>query len=61
MLRARWRAKAQRKRTEAEKAEHPRAADAAVANGAPARRPPRAAAAAANARMDALEERGQLN
>jgi hypothetical protein len=54
-------AKAQRKRAEAEKAEHHRAADAAVANGAPARRPSRAAAAAANEKMDALEERGQLN
>ena len=55
----RW-TSAQRKRAEAEREEHARAADAAVANGAPARRPSRAAAAAANAAMDALDARGQL-
>ena len=53
--------RAERKRAETESAEHARAADLAVANGAPARRPQRAAAAAANAEMDAMEERGELN
>jgi hypothetical protein len=52
--------RAQQKRVEAENAEHARAADVAVANGAPARRPVRGAAAAANARMDALDELGEL-
>ena len=52
--------RSQRKRVEAENAEHARAADLAVANGAPARRPVRPAAAAANAQMDALHERGEL-
>ena len=43
-----------------EGAEHGRAADAAGQLGVPARRPPRAAATAANAAMDALDERGEL-
>ena len=43
-----------------EGAEHGRAADAAGQLGVPARRPPRAAATAANAAMDALEQRGEL-
>ena len=43
-----------------EGAEHGRAADAAGQLGVPARRPPRAAATAANAAMDALDQRGKL-
>jgi hypothetical protein len=50
----------QRKCADAESAEHDRAADVAVANSVPARRPFRAAAAAANAAMDVLDERGEL-
>ena len=38
----------------------PRAADMVVAAGAPEQRPRRAAAAAANAAMDVLEQRGEL-
>jgi hypothetical protein len=53
-------AQAQRKHHEAEKAEHKRAADIAVANGATERRPSRAAAVAANAAMDMLQQRGAL-
>jgi hypothetical protein len=52
--------RAQQTRAAAESAEHDRAADAAVANGAPAQRPSRAAATAANAAMDALEVCGEL-
>ena len=40
--------------------EHNLAADRAVAAGATEQRPRRAAAAAANAAMDALEQRGEL-
>ena len=47
-------------RAEAERAEHIRAADAAVANGAPAQRPSRNAAVAANTAMDALHKCGEL-
>ena len=50
-----------RERAAAERAEHARAADVAVADGAPERRPRRAAAAAANAAMDALEQRSELS
>jgi len=46
--------------TQRESAEHSRAADAAGQLGVPARRPPRAAAAAANAAMDVLDQRGEL-
>ena len=51
---------AQRRRAADERNEHTRAADMAVAAGAPEQRPQRAAAAAANAAMDALEQRGEL-
>ena len=47
-------------RAEAERAEHIRAADAAVAIGAPAQRPSRNAAVAANTAMDALHKCGEL-
>ena len=43
--------------TQRESAEHSRAAGQL---GVPARRPPRAAAAAANAAMDVLDQRGEL-
>ena len=45
----------------AERAEHDRAANLAVRDGAPEQRPRRAAAAAANEKMDELEQRGELN
>jgi hypothetical protein len=51
---------AQRARAQAERAEHGRAADTAVATGVPEQRPRRAAAAAANERMDAMEARGEM-
>ena len=51
----------QRARAEGGRAEHARAADMAEANGAPVRRGPiRAAAAAANAEMNAMDVRGEL-
>ena len=50
----------QRARAEQERAEHARAADVAIANGAVARRPLRAAAAAANEEMAAMDARGEL-
>ena len=53
--------RAQRTRAAAERAEHARAADVAVANGVPAQRPSRAAAAAANAAMNTLDARGELS
>ena len=49
--------KAQQKRMEAELDEHARAADVAVAAGAPEQRPRRAAYARANEAMDAMEQR----
>ena len=52
---------AQRTRAAAERDEHVRAADLAVAAGIPEQRPRRAAAARANAAMDALEQRGELS
>ena len=52
---------AQRARAEVERAEYSRAADMAVAAGVPQRRPARQAAAAANAAMDAMAGRGELN
>ena len=51
---------AQRRRAAAERNEHNRAADVAVEAGALEQRPRRAANAAANAAMDALEQRGEL-
>ena len=51
---------AQRRRMAAERDEHNRAADVAVAAGALEQRPRRAAATAANAAMDVLEQRGEL-
>ena len=49
-----------RRHAAAERAEHDRAADLAARDGAPEQRPRRAAAAAANEKMDALEKRGEL-
>ena len=49
-----------RKRAQAEQAEQERAADMAAAQGVPARRPTRVAAAAANAAMDNLHAMGRL-
>ena len=40
--------------------EHARAADAAESGGVPKQRPSRTAAVAANAAMDAMQERGEL-
>ena len=51
---------AQRRRATAERDEHNRAADTAVAAGVAEQRPRRAAAAAANAAMDVLAKRGEL-
>ena len=51
---------AQQRRAETERAEHAKAADVAVSNGAPAQRPRRAAAAAANEAMDDMDRRGEL-
>ena len=48
-------------RAAAERAEHTRAADLAIAAGVPARRPTRKAAEATNKRMDELHARGELN
>ena len=45
---------------EAERVEHNRAADLAVAQDIPERRPSRSAATAANKAMDALNQRGEL-
>ena len=50
----------QRTHSEHQRVEHARAAEVAIRNGAPERRPMRSAAATANAAMDAMHRRGEL-